>query len=262
MDVNNFAELKFLLELASCSNQETYLSRSFKKFKSKQRDSICQKLGEGGIVDFSQEIASVEIAPPGSALLKLEIDKLPISVKEFKILERVAKKGKAKPSEIKVTINKKTLKAGERDKILSTFLEKGLVTGEMKLKRQGAKVWLTSKGKDCLEKVNQYFFSLQQAPEEKIEVKQSKPTDEEILQAIKYLDREINSDNYLPIFHLRDKFQPPLSREELDQALYRLAKDERIELSALQEARFYTAQQIDTGIAQNIGGPLFFISIN
>lgn len=415
MDANNFAELKFLLILASCSNQETYLSRSFGKFKSKERDQICQKLGERGIVDFSQEIATVEIAPPGSALLKLETqqlpisaqefevlekiankgeaslsdlttkklkatardkilqvllekdlvtaqmelniitveiappgtallesgaenlpisnkelkvlekvaekgkttpskislkinkqnlkvaerdeilkgflnkglvvaeveknivsvkvapsgsdllnseaNKLPISEKEFKVLEKINKKGKTKPSEIEFQIKKKRLSAAERDKILQDFLDKGLVTGEMKIKRQGAKVWLTPQGKDCLEKINQYFFSLQEVSQERVEVEPSKPTDKEILQAVKDLDHKMSLDNYLPIFYLRDKFQPPLSREELDQALYRLENDDLIELGALQETRVYNSTEMSAGIPQDIGGPLFFISV-
>ncbi|MGB3693308.1 MAG: hypothetical protein WBG70_06510 [Spirulinaceae cyanobacterium] len=417
MDAKNFAELKFLLELASCSNQEASLSSFLTKSKSKQnkldskqRDEICQKLREKGIVDFSREIATVEIAPPGNALLNLEAKELPISVeefevlekigkkgkaklsdlttkkfkaavrdkilqvlleknlvsaemelniitveiappgtalleleteelplseKEFKVLEQVAKKGNTKPSKITFKIDKKSLAAAERDeilqdfldkglvtaeiekniatvevappgsdllnsqgnkppisekefkvlrkiaqtgktkpseikspkaavrdKILQDFLDKGLVTAEMKVKRTGAKVWLTPQGKDCLEKVNQHFFSLQEVAEKRVEVEESKPTDEEIFQAIKDLDHKMSLDNYLPIFYLRDKFQPPLSREELDQALYRLENDDRIELGALQETRVYNSTELSAGIPQDIGGPLFFISVS
>ncbi|MGC1247880.1 MAG: hypothetical protein WA865_16810, partial [Spirulinaceae cyanobacterium] len=355
MDAKNFAELKFLLELASCSNQEASLSSFLTKSKSKQnkldskqRDEICQKLREKGIVDFSREIDTVEIAPPGNALLNLEAKQLPISAKElevlekigkkgkaklsdlttkkfkaavrdkilqvlleknlvsaemelniitveiappgtalleletkelslaekeFKVLEQVAKKGNTKPSKINFKIDKKSLKAAERDeilrdfldkglvtaeieknittvevappgsdllnsqankppisekefkvlrkiaqtgktkpseikspkaavrdKILQDFLDKGLVTAEMKVKRTGAKVWLTPQGKDCLEKVNQHFFSLQEVAEKRVEVEESKPTDEEIFQAIKDLDHKMSLDNYLPIF--------------------------------------------------------------
>jgi hypothetical protein len=72
----------------------------------------------------------------------------------------------------------------------------------------------------------------------------------------------LGTDNYLPIFHLRQKLQPPLSREDLDQALYRLEKSNQLELSSLQEVSAYTPEQIDTGIPQDVGGPLFFIIVN
>ena len=78
---------------------------------------------------------------------------------------------------------------------------------------------------------------------------------------IQNLDRELATDNYLPIFYLRQKLQPPLSREEVDQALYRLQRNDKIELSSLQEAIAYTPEQIEAGIPQDIGGPLFFIIV-
>lgn len=84
-------------------------------------------------------------------------------------------------------------------------------------------------------------------------------TDADILQTIRDLDRQLGTDNYLPIFYLRQKLQPPLTREELDQALYRLQRNDKIELSSLQEAIAYNQDQIDAGIAQDVGGPLFFI---
>ena len=89
-----------------------------------------------------------------------------------------------------------------------------------------------------------------------------KPNDEGVLKTIRDLDRELGTENYLPIFHLRQKLQPPLSRHELDSALYRLEEQDLIELSSLQEAIHYTSEQIDAGIPQEIGGPLFFIVAN
>ncbi|MGD1914002.1 MAG: transcription factor RcaD, partial [Rivularia sp. (in: cyanobacteria)] len=86
-------------------------------------------------------------------------------------------------------------------------------------------------------------------------------TDEKILEIIRKLDKEIGTENYLPIFHLRQKLQPPLSRDDLDKALYRLQADDKIDLGTLQEASAYTPEQTESGIVQNAGGPLFFISI-
>jgi hypothetical protein len=87
-------------------------------------------------------------------------------------------------------------------------------------------------------------------------------SDEEILETIKKLDRELGTENYLPIFHLRQKLQPPLLRDDLDQVLYRLQKSDKIDFSTLQESSAYTPEQIDAGIPQNIGGQLFFIIVN
>lgn len=85
-------------------------------------------------------------------------------------------------------------------------------------------------------------------------------TDDNILQTITALDEEHLTDNYLPIYLYRQAF-PQLSREQQDNALYRLCANDRIELSTLQEVRSYTPEQIKAGIPQNIGGPLFFIVV-
>jgi hypothetical protein len=86
-------------------------------------------------------------------------------------------------------------------------------------------------------------------------------SDEEILQTIQKLDRELGTDNYLPIFHVRQKLQPGLSREDLDQTLYRLQRNDQIELRALVHAQDYTQEQVNAGISQRSGSPLFFIKV-
>jgi hypothetical protein len=86
-------------------------------------------------------------------------------------------------------------------------------------------------------------------------------SDADILQAIRDLDRQLDTENYLPIFHLRQKLEPALDREELNRALYRLQRSDKIELSSLQEAIAYTPEQLDAGIPQDVGGPLFFIIV-
>jgi hypothetical protein len=87
-------------------------------------------------------------------------------------------------------------------------------------------------------------------------------TDEEILHTIQKLDRELGTDNYLPIFHLRQTLQPPLSRDDLDKALYRLQAKDQIELSSLAEPDKFTSEQFNAGIPRRRGGVLFFISAN
>ena len=86
-------------------------------------------------------------------------------------------------------------------------------------------------------------------------------SDEQVLQTICDLDRQLNTNNYLPIFYLREKLQPFLSREELDLALYRLQRQNKLELSSIVESSKYTSEQLQAGIPQNVGGCLFFLIV-
>ena len=280
-------ELKFILKLLGCPNYRTGLSSSiFDSFKS-EKNKICRDLGELEYVDYSREIATVKILPPGQALLKLDSAQLPIDDKELKVLEKTGKSsGKIAPSEIKVS----SLKSDERDAILKTLSERGLIAAEIKMKRVKAEVWLTERGIEVLrdeynphkganpvislELLGNYLRFLRKNLRVKSEQVStpdhvesysditSNISDEEILETIKKLDRELGTENYLPIFHLRQKLQPPLLRDDLDQALYRLQKSDKIDFSTLLEVSAYTPEQIDTGIPQNIGGQLFFIIVN
>ncbi|MGH8002235.1 MAG: transcription factor RcaD [Brasilonema sp.] len=281
MDTN---ELKFLLKLLGCPNYRSSLSASgFKAFKGK--DKICQNLGDRELVDYSREIASVKILPPGNALLKLEPAQLPIADKELKVLEKISKAaGKISPSQIKMS----SLKAPEKEAILKTLSERGLIDAEIKRQRIKAEVWLTERGLEYLREdyspkgaatisldlLSHYLRFLRKSLHSKPEqVSTSAPssgesaavtiinlTDEEILETIQKLDRELGTGNYLPIFHLREKLQPPMSREEVDKALYRLEETDQIELSKLAEPGDYTPEQVDAGIPQISGGSLFFIT--
>lgn len=278
MDTN---ELKFLLKLLGCENYRSTLTGNvFKSFKGK--NSICQNLGDREIIDYSREIANVKILPPGKALLELDAAEIPIEDKELKILENVGKaSGKVAPSKIK-----SSLKAAQKEEILKKLGDRGLVEAEIKLKRTKAEVWLTERGIEflrddfvpeknprktiSLDLLNNYLRFLRKTLQNKSEqagittepaVEITNITDEDILVTIRKLDNELGTENYLPIFHLRQKLQPPLSRDELDKALYRLQADDKIDLGTLQEASAYTPAQIDTGIVQNAGGPLFYISI-
>ncbi|NET70336.1 MAG: transcription factor RcaD [Sphaerospermopsis sp. SIO1G2] len=285
MDTN---ELKFVLILLGCPNYRTGLSSSiFNSFK-KEKNKICRDLGEQELVDYSREIATVKIKDAGQALLKLDSSQLPISDQELKVLERISKSSKKiAPSEIKVS----GLKSDEREAILTALSGRGLIDVEIKIKRVQAEVWLTARGMEflrdefipdsgvqpviSLELLGNYLRFLRKnlrqsepvaavlSNSENSETETiNKPSDEGILETIQKLDRELGTENYLPIFHLREKLQPPLSRDELDQALYRLQSNDQIDLSSLQEVSAYTPEQIDAGIPQNIGGQLFFIIIN
>ena len=283
MDTN---ELKFLLKLLGCPNYRSGLSaKTFDSFKRDKR-KICRDLGDRDLVDYSREIAAVKILPAGRALLKMSTEQLPITEKELKVLEKISKSsGKIAPSKISAS----SVKAAEREAILESLAERGLIEVEKKLKKAKAEVWLTERGQEylrdeytakgsnpviSLDLLTNYLRFLRKSPHVQRDVHQehsqkptaaaatSKLSDEEILQTIRHLDKELGTENYLPIFHLRQKLQPPLSREELDQALYSLLRTNQIELSSLQEAIAYSSEQIDAGIPQDVGGPLFFISVN
>ncbi len=282
MDTN---ELKFILKLLGCANYRSNLSASnFSSFKGK--DKICRDLGDRGLVDYSREVAHVKILPSGQGLLDIDPSQLPITQKELQVLEKISKaSGKLTPSEIKIS----SVKATEKEAILKILSDRGLIEAENKMKKTKAEVWLTERGIEylrddynpnkgsspviSLELLNNYIRFLRKNLSIKPE-QTSKPvtheshaqiatnfTDEEIFQTIQELDRELGTENYLPIFHLRQKLQP-LSRDQLDKALYRLQATDQIELSSLQESNAYSREQVEAGISQNIGSPLFFIIVN
>jgi hypothetical protein len=281
-------ELKFLLTLLGAPNYRSPLNaKRFNSFKSK--NSLCKSLGDRNLVDFSREISAVKILPPGLALLKVDPEQVPMTDKERKILEKLAKSGKVAPSQIKVS----SVKASEREAVLLGLSERGLVGTELNLRRNKAEVWLSDRGIQflrndynskgagniSLELLGHYVSFLRKSVPSTADLADpaltplgendnSSPatsqdlSDEAILKTIRDLDYELGTDNYLPIFHLRQQLQPSLSREQLDQALYRLQHSDKIELSSLVDPTPYSDAQIAAGISQAVGGPLFFIAVN
>jgi predicted transcriptional regulator len=203
MDTN---QLKFLLMLLGCANYRTGLSSNILDGFKSEKNKICRDLGELEYVDYSREVATVKILPAGQALLKLDSTQLPIDNQELKVLEKISKSsGKIAPSEIKVS----GLKSDERDVILKTLSERGLITAEIKMKRAKADVWLTERGIEFLRdeyvpnKGNKPVISLDLLGNyvQFLRVKEHIKiiSDEEILETIKKLDRELGTENYLPI---------------------------------------------------------------
>ncbi|MBD2515298.1 transcription factor RcaD [Nostoc sp. FACHB-973] len=273
MDTN---ELKFLLKLLGFSDYRAGL-KAFDSFKEKNK--ICKALGDRELVDYTREITTVKILPPGQAVLK-DPGQVPIADKELKVLEKIGN-ASAKIAPSKIT----SPKAAERDAILEVLSDRGLIEAERGIKKAKAEVWLTQRGIEylrddyspnkgsnpvlSLELLGNYLRFLRKTLRVKSEevctsvlTVNKEISDEEILQIIEKLDREKGTDNYLPIFHLREKLQPPLSRDELDKALYRLQASDRIDLSSLLDPTPYTTEQIDAGILQKVGGSLFFITVN
>jgi len=273
----NTDELKFLLKLLGCTKYRSLLTASiFKAFKGKEK--ICRDLSDRDLVDFSQEIAAVKILPPGCALLKIEPALSPLTDRELKVLEKISKAvGKITPSKITVS----PLKAPEKEEILKTLSDRGLIEAETKIKKTKAEVWLTQRGIEylrddynpnkgvspvlSLDLLNNYLQFLRKSLRVPEPVSPIEPastlSEEEVLQIIRKLDADVGTDNYLPIFHLRQKLQPPLTRDELDSVLYRLEKANTIELSTLAEPQEYNPEQIEAGIPQISGGSLFFITV-
>lgn len=254
MNPTSLDELKFLLKLQECRNYRAYLTNAcFNSFRAK--DKLCQSLAKDGLVDFSREIVAVKLSAAGQALLKVSADSLPISDSELKILKKIATAKKISPTQLRTG----TLSAAERDLILQTFLNRGLIMAETRLKRQKAEVWLTPQGQTCLAELLNQFQTLRESG---AEITLSyKPTDTEVLATIQTLDHEVGSNNYLPIFYLRQKFQPPLSRDELDEILYRLQRNDQIELRAIVHTQDYTSDQLSAAIQMRSSSPLFFIKV-
>jgi hypothetical protein len=268
-------ELKFLLKLLSKKLYRAPISqiKPNEKTSAAQRDKICCQLRDRKLVDCTEEIVKIKLTPSGQALLKLDKNSVPIDDAERKILE-ACQKGMGDRSKIKFK------SATVRDEAIEKLIQKGfVVSAQTKLKE----VWLTDAGKEYLAKeyepgsggnlilskqmlgeylhfIRKYFSSAVSntvAPS-----LTDKPSDEEILQLIIDLDKELGTENFLPIFHLREKLQPPLSREELDKALYRLQRQDKLEMSSIVETVLYTSEQLRAGIPQDIGGSLFFLVVN
>lgn len=271
----DFTELKFLLKLTEYKNYRASLTKGgVSSFKGK--NEACESLGKDGLVEiFTQEIETkdidtVEITSTGKSLLsnlnpkQKEVEGI-LDVNALKILRKFVNKNTIKAADIKIT----GLKAPDRNIILQRLETQTFIKFVYKRKRTGAEVWLTEKGIEHLSSLNKHSQALRQrleplppiiSPPLIIEPKLTqKPTDAEVLQIIQDLDREYKTNNYLPIFYLRDKLEPPLSREELDQMIYRLEDSGQLELSTLVHTENYTLEQRSAGISQPAGGPIFYI---
>jgi len=266
------SDLKFILQLLEFENYRTPLSEI--KLSSTTSDTeleeICQKLCDRGFLVCSYKVKKFKIAPPGKFLLKQNIDKLPLTKQEIKVLQVSAKDT--------ITPKDTDIPAEERQMVIQSLAARGLI--EVKAKHKKIKeVWLSERGKEYLQYeydpstscsdlgsdlLNNYLQFLRKSLlEVSPSVSRAAQTlsDEKILLTIRELERQLGANNRLPICHLREKLHPLLSREELDDALYRLQRSDKIELSALQPATAcaFTSEEIDDGIPQDRSPPLFFV---
>jgi hypothetical protein len=271
-------ELKFVLKLLGYPNYRAPLNELKVTAKSTvlERERLCRELAGRELVAYSTEIQKFRIEPPGKALLRLKSTELSIAEAELTILQ-ACRQGTITIHKVRSIANLQALLKGLSDR--------GLIKPAAEKIKE---VWLSDRGKihlreDCsptgnttisFNLLNNYLrflrkpFELQaetisdsSVGEVTMPVALGKPNQIEVLDLITRLDQEVGSENYLPIYYLRDKLQSVLTRLELDEILFHLQRNDKIELSSLQEAIAYTPDQIDAGIPQEIGGALFFISV-
>lgn len=277
-------ELKFLLKLLGCEGYRgniTELSPN-SKTKAAERNRICKDLGSDGWVEYDSEISKFAIAPPGKTLLGLDTTSLPVTPDELNILK--ACEGSMTPGKLG-----KKVPASDRQTIIRNLAERGMLKiSETTIKE----VRLSAKGKQRL--LNEYdpsgsrpditttmlgnyvrFLRENLSQSGRLPTAQPnmqsndvmpvgssvKPDSQAVLQQVRQLDQLVDSDNYLPIYHLREKLQPPLTREELDSRLYELQRADLIELSSLHDQGSYSDAQMAAGIRQENQGYLFFVSV-
>jgi predicted transcriptional regulator len=281
-------ELKFLLKLLGF---EGYRAKTTPRNLSPNQGTnasdcnrICRNLGDRGYVGYKENVKNFKITSLGKQVLNTDTSSLPINKEELKVLKTGTKKDST-PSNIKIPKEKK-------QPIIRSLIARGLIRGS---KLEIHEIWLTESGKQYLLKeyaadsttpsistklLTNYLKFMRQAMQietaqpvsapvnsDGSDIDTTTPTlqmsdsDEEILQTIRDLDRELGTQNYLPIYHLRQKLQPPMSRDKLDETLYRLQRHDRIELSSLQETKNYNSEQINAAIHREFGKPLFFIII-
>jgi hypothetical protein len=83
---------------------------------------------------------------------------------------------------------------------------------------------------------------------------------------ISSIDRELGTDNYVPIYEIVQRSGLP--KDQVVKTLYALQKTDRVELGGLQEQKNYTPEQIEMGSIEqpSVGGtplpPMFFVTLN
>ncbi len=272
-------ELKFLLKLLGFPDYRAPLKsvKPNSKTKVSEVNAICRQLRQRNLIESREEVIQLSITPAGKSLLKLEPGTLPVSDAQIQVLQACAKRS--------VTATKTGIPAAEAQAVIKDLQLRGLIKA---IKTEIKEVWLTERGQDFLrsdcqpsgyqplytgEMLKNYLNFLRKSPivqsplspvadAEPSITPTSKPSDEAILDLIRQLDKELGTDNYLPIFHLRQKLQPPLSRDEVDAALYRLQRQDKIELSGLVDGTRYSTQELQAAIKQKVGVPLFFIMVS
>lgn len=264
-------ELKFLLRLLEFEGYRAAISdvKPNARTTVAESDRICQNLRDRGLVLCSYEVRQFTISPPGKFLLEQDSEELPLTEEEFKVLQ-ASVEGRITPAQTGISADKRQI-------VIQSLAERGLIQIEEE-DRTVREVWLSQRGKQylqyeynpsenytviTLDLLSNYIQFLRQSFQEGLpQVSVSQPIkDERVLLTIQELDRQLEKKNNLPIFHLREKLEPMLSRDELDEVLSRLERSGKVELSALQASQAYAPEEIDAGITREEGSPLLFVSL-
>ncbi len=286
-------ELKFLLRLlGNIPDYRTRISK-IEVGNTSKRNKACESLCAKGLIGYANEVQRYRIEPPGKSLLNSDPEQLSITLSPHK-LELLQKAAQAKsyttPSQAK------KVPAEDRHRLLYELDAQGLI---QITKDQIKDVWLTQDGIRYLlhdymptqpradlkfallgnylsflrqflgkSEIAEIFPKNQSGLTEKqylapsqIIANVSDISPESVLETIRILDQQLDTDNFLPIFHLREKLQPPLDRNGLDKILFELQSQDLIEFSTLQDVIEYSEEQAAAGISQPIGGALFYISV-
>jgi hypothetical protein len=270
-------ELKFILRLLGAPNYRAPMAnlKPNAKTPAPERDRICMSLCSKGLVDYTAEVMQFAIAPAGRTLLNLDTTSLPVTPSELLVL-RSCRAQPISPGKIDAKVPRH-----DRQWLIRGLAERGLVTIK---KTQLKEAWLTTQGQRFMRdeyqpagntlvatgnQMNHYVQFLRQvltrsdlSPAANAGEQSVKPDAQEILSLIQTLDQQWGTDNYLPLFYLRDSLQDRLARSELDDCLYDLQRQDKIELSTLQDVTAYSDTQLAAGIPQDMGGALFFVSVN
>lgn len=267
-------ELELLLELLQFEAYRAPLAeiKLDSKISKTGLEEICLNLCDRGFLACSYEISKFKIAAPGKFLLKQDSENLPLTEQEFKVLQASAKH--------KITPEETELPEQQQQTVIQSLAERGLI--QVKAKHRKIKeVALTERAKEYLQYecdprgtgsvihanlLSNYLNFLRNSFQHCLPLSSTRiqtASDDKILLTIVELERQLATDNHLPIFNLRDKLHPFVSREELDNALSRLEASGKIEMDTLpaKNACIYTAQQIEAGIIKGRGAPLFFIRL-
>ena len=287
-------ELKFLLRLLGSENYRSKIVaiKPNAGTKASERDKICKKLTSRGYVEYDSNVTKFKLAPPGKSLLSLDTANLPVTSEEMDVLK--ACKGSTTPGKLR------KIPADDRQRMIDNLAERGMLEitdtsiTEVWLSAQGKQFLANEyepKGNSPVatsSMLGDYVSFLREnlgqsrrqslptgqpqnqrplsqpgmQPSSAMPIgSQTKPDKQAVLQQIKQLDRQVGSKNYLPIYHLREKLQPPLARPELDSILYALQRAGQIDLDSLHDQGKYSQAQMAAGIRQDNGGYLFFISV-
>lgn len=286
-------EQKFLLRLLKFKDYHSKITdiKPNPGTKLSEKFRICKKLASQGFVEYDGDVTRFEIAPPGKALLSLDTTNVPVTKDELSVLR--ACKGSITPGKLR------KIPASDHQQMIRNLAERGLLKitdtkiTEVWLSTQG-KHFLANEYeptgsyliatatmlghyvkflRENLGQPERHSLPTSQPREQRPLSQpgmqpssampigsQTKPDKQSVFNQIKRLDQQVGSKNYLPIFHLRENLQPPLTRAELDSILYSLQRDGQIDLDSLHDQGEYTQAQVTAGIRQDNGGYLFFIS--